>query len=170
MAEDKEIAAMSVIAKALDGFTADEAPIRERILQWACSRYAVSPAKPGAEKGKQETGARTRDEQPLGSESFPDLYHAADPQTDIDRALVAGYFLGRGQERVEFTGMDANKELKNLGHPVGNITDALQALIDRRPALVMQTAKSGSSRQARKKYKLTQAGVTAVAEMAKTKE
>jgi hypothetical protein len=170
VAEDKEIAAMSVIAKALDGFTNDEALVRERILQWACSRYGVPSGKPAADARKSETDAKPQKDKSLAFESFADLYHATDPQTDIDRALVAGYFLGQGETRVEFTGMDANKELKNLGHPVGNITDALQALIDRRPALVMQTAKSGASRQARKKYKLTHAGATAVANMSKSKE
>ncbi|MGE0640854.1 MAG: hypothetical protein AB7P46_11320, partial [Thermoanaerobaculia bacterium] len=100
-------------------------------------------------------------------DSFADLFHEADPESDVDRALIAGYWLGKGAAREEFTAADANKELKNLGHPLAHITDALQALIDRRPALAMQTAKSGTARQARKKYKLTVAGTRAVDEMVK---
>jgi hypothetical protein len=169
MSEDKEIGAMSAIAKALDDFSDDESDIRERILQWASARYRLkNPATSGNQRKKETEesgGGRTSE-----FESFADLYHAAEPDTDIDRVLVAGYWLGQAATRAEFTGMDTNKELKNLGHPIGHISNAFQSLIDRRPALVMQTAKSGSSQQARKKYKLTNAGIAAVQSMTRNKE
>lgn len=169
MSED--ISAMSAIAKALDGFSDEDADVRERILQWACARYRVK----AAAASQKQLGRDSNDEETASSsgssfKTFADLYHAANPKSDVDRALVAGHWLGQGAARSEFTGMDANRELKNLGHPIGNITDSLQSLIDKRPALVMQTAKSGASRQARKKYKLTDAGVKAVAEMIKGKQ
>jgi hypothetical protein len=41
----------------------------------------------------------------------------------------------------------------------------LGALQGRKPALVRQVAKSGRTRQARKKYKLTTAGISAVRAM-----
>jgi hypothetical protein len=166
MSEDKEISAMSAIAKALDGFSEEDADVRERILQWACARYRVKVTI----ASQKQTERNSNDAKPdspsdAGFTTFADLYHAANPKSDPDRALVAGYWLGQGAARSEFTGMDTNRQLKNLGHPVGNIAVALRSLIDKRPALVMQTAKSGSSRQARKKYKLTDAGVKAIAEM-----
>jgi hypothetical protein len=55
-----------------------------------------------------------------------------------------------------------NRELKNLGHEVGNITRALQGNIDEKPALVLQLRKSGGTKQARKIYKLSVAGIKAV--------
>jgi hypothetical protein len=45
-----------------------------------------------------------------------------------------------------------------MGHRSKNITDRLGQLIDKSPALLRQVAKSGKNRQARKKYKLTDAG------------
>lgn len=172
MSEDKEISAMSTIAKALDSI-ADQPDARERILRWACARYSVALSDaPRKEKvaddkhgAKTDEGGRT-----TSFDTFADLYHTADPTTDTDRALVAGYWFGQGETRAEFTGFDANKGLKNLGHPLGHIADSLQSLIDRRPAFVMQTAKAGTSKQARKKYKLTEAGVAAVIAMTKPKE
>ena len=58
-------------------------------------------------------------------------------------------------------------ELKNLGHGVGNVTRAFSALITQRPQPVVQTRKSGSSKQARKRYKLTTVGINRVEEMVK---
>ena len=52
--------------------------------------------------------------------------------------------------------------MKDLGHGVGNITDALTALKEERPALILQLKKSGTSKQARKTYKLTQEGIRRV--------
>jgi DNA-binding PadR family transcriptional regulator len=48
---------------------------------------------------------------------------------------------------------------------VSNITTALSSLIERKPQLVIQTRKSGNSKQARKRYRLTDAGIRAVERM-----
>jgi hypothetical protein len=49
-----------------------------------------------------------------------------------------------------------------MGHGIGNITDAFNAAKEQKPALVMQTQKSGASKQARKRYKLTLMGIRRV--------
>ena len=58
-----------------------------------------------------------------------------------------------------------NKKLKDLGYRVSNITTAFNGLINRRPQLVIQTKKSGTSKQARKLYRLTTEGQRAVERM-----
>jgi len=55
--------------------------------------------------------------------------------------------------------------LKNLGHGIGNVTRACSALIAEKPALLMQVKKAGSTKQARKQYRLTTAGIQRVREM-----
>ena len=70
-----------------------------------------------------------------------------------------------GEGQVEFTAQLVNSKLKDLGYGVSNITDAFTTLMKRRPSLVMQTAKQGKSRQARKRYKLTRAGQDEVERM-----
>ena len=73
--------------------------------------------------------------------------------------LVAGYWLQAIKGEPSFQALELNKELKNLGHPIGNVTDALTSNKDRKPSRILQLRKAGSSRQARKTYKLTHEGL-----------
>ena len=70
-------------------------------------------------------------------EDIASLMDACSPTTDSLKALVAGYWLQVCQGSQSFDGQSANKELKHLGHAVGNITRALGAVIDQKPALVL---------------------------------
>ena len=97
--------------------------------------------------------------------TFAELCAAANPTTDALRALVAGYWLQVCQGNDSFTGQAANKELTHLGHKCSNITSAINYLQKSRPQLVLQLRKSGTSKQARKTYKLSDAGVRRVQEM-----
>lgn len=95
-------------------------------------------------------------------ETFAELFDAAGPKTQAQMALVAGYWLQVCQGTPAFDAFSANRELKQLGHIVGNITSALEDLKNEKPALVLQIAKSGRTRQSRKTYKLSVAGIKAV--------
>lgn len=97
--------------------------------------------------------------------TFAELYADANPKTNPDRALLAGYWIQVCQGNDKFTGQGANTELTHLGHKVGNITYAINALRGSDPALVIQLRKSGTTRQARKTYKVTDAGLKRVEEM-----
>jgi hypothetical protein len=97
--------------------------------------------------------------------TFADLADAANPMTNAKKALVAGYWLQVCQNAESFDAFTANKELKRLGHGLPNITIALDALRNEKPALALQLSKSGKSQQARKTYKLTVAGIKAVEAM-----
>jgi hypothetical protein len=48
---------------------------------------------------------------------------------------------------------------------VANVTRACSVLIQQRPALMLQVKKSGSTKQARKQYRLTAAGLQRAREM-----
>jgi hypothetical protein len=52
-----------------------------------------------------------------------------------------------------------------MGSGLANVTSTLESLKAKKPALVMQVGKTGRSRQARKTYKLTSAGIREVSEM-----
>jgi hypothetical protein len=156
MDEDKEIAAMSSMVGALEELEPEE---RERVLRWACDRYSVRlgfGTRRSVEPGPSVTGGD------LESEDLATLYDAANPKTDPERALVAGYWFQVREKQPVLDAQRLNSALKNLGHGVGNITSALTGLKDRKPALAMQVQKTGKSKQARKKYKLTAAGIRAV--------
>jgi hypothetical protein len=164
MGTDREIQALQTISDALSSLQESDPEAVARVLSWALKRFSTkdivthdhsdavhAPVTPAV------TASRAFDD-------ISDLYHVADPTTDADRALVAGYWLQVIQAQKDFSGQDANKLLKDLGHGVTNITDALSKLIRRSPNHVMQTRKSGVTQQARKRYKLTTAGVAAIAE------
>ncbi len=86
------------------------------------------------------------------------LYDAARPSTQEERALVAGYYFQFVQNKQDLRAQELNTALKDLGRGVDNITQAIQGNIDYTPSLMRQIKKSGTSRQARKLYRLTEAG------------
>jgi hypothetical protein len=162
--DDPEIKAMQVAAGAINALE-DEAA-RARVIEWVARRFGVSvrlatAAMTGAAVGAGAAyGAITE-----SFADFADLLGAANPRTDVERALVGGYWFQAIKEAASFNAQDVNTELKNAGQGVKNITDALAGLIGRRPQLVLQVAKTGRTRQARKTYKLTTAGITSVRQM-----
>jgi hypothetical protein len=162
MAEDPEIKAMGAVASALTGLDDDEARIR--VLSWAATRFAPSVRISGAAGGKTVVESEDEAEETETPEftAFVDLFDAAQPRTEPERALVGAYWYQVIEGAPDFPSMTVNNALKDVGHGVSNITDALAALQKRRPAQIRQVAKSGRNRQARKKYKLTTAGVAEV--------
>jgi hypothetical protein len=97
--------------------------------------------------------------------TFAELYAAASPKSNGEKALVVGYWLQICQGAENFTAATANKELTHLGHKVANITDGIDQMKNRKPMLILQLKKSGNSRQARKLYKVSHEGVKRVEEM-----
>jgi hypothetical protein len=153
---DTEIEAMSAIAKSLEGL---EETARKRVLSWAAGRYGLASA------ATAHSGGRTI-EHPEGEHtSYPDfasLFDAASPTTRQDKALVGGYWFQIEQNQADFESQSVNNELKNLGHALIGINKDMDGLIRRKPNLVLQVQKSGKSKQARKRYRLTKPGIDRV--------
>jgi hypothetical protein len=162
--KDSEVEAMGTVAGALDGLEAEQ---QSRVLRWAADRYSVTLG------GKKSTGAGSDagdgggGSDPSEYEELGDLFSAAAATTDEDRALVVAYWLQELAEEklTNFTGQDVNKELKNLGHGQENITRVFTALLATSPQQVIQTRKSGTTKQARKSFKVTKAGIKRVQEL-----
>jgi hypothetical protein len=74
-------------------------------------------------------------------ESFAELFEATDSKTDKDRALVAAYWAQICQGQANFPAQTLNASLKDLGHGLSNVTVALDALKDEKPALILQLAR-----------------------------
>jgi len=165
--DDKQLSAMQKVVEALSGL--DEADLRV-VLGFIGMRYGgVKAPAYSAAGGGSGMGAATLPinggAAPGDYASFPDLYHGANPETESDKALVAGYWIQVCQQKDGFESFAANSVLKDMGYTVSNITRAFDALMAQDPKYVMQIKKTGTSRQARKVYKLTQAGLKRVAEM-----
>ena len=161
MADDPELAAIQAVLKTLEPLDPLE---RQRVFEYIGERLGIQG------DGVQRSSLRRNDESrgqhgaPTYA-TFAELYDAANPESAKDRVLVTAYWLQECEGEESFVSFDANKALKDLGHGLSNITGAVSALKEQKPALVLQLRKSGQTRQARKTYKLTKAGVEAVKEM-----
>jgi hypothetical protein len=95
-------------------------------------------------------------------ELLADLFGVAQASTDAAKALVVAAWLQEREGHTEISTQTVNRELNHLGHKVGNITRAFDSLRDSKPNLVMQLKKDGTSKQARKTFKVTVAGLREV--------
>lgn len=161
---DPELGAMQSLLTALEPLD-DEA--RARVLAWVAGRYEISLTPPkgiphgGSSAGEQEAAVADIEPPPslAAFGTLAELFAAATPKTNGEKALVAGYWLQTREGAAELAAQAINTQLKHLGHGVANITIALEELKLSKPALAIQLRKGGTSQQARKKYKITDAGV-----------
>lgn len=172
---DAEFAAMQSVYTTLASL---EAAAQQRVLDYVTNRLGLTAqSRPSA---RAEARAENAADPDAGDDvsnstagvtgtsdygSLAELYDAAQPKSQSDKALVCGYWLQICQGAENFDAFSVNKELKNLGQGVPNITSALDVLKAQKPALALQLKKAGKSRQARKTYKVTVAGIKAVEAM-----
>lgn len=142
---DLEIKAIADITKALSQLEPDAV---QRVLKYVTQRYQAKPVVTAINSFAE----------------FHELFEAANPSSGPDKALVAAYWYQVILGHEDPDGFIINKELKNLGHQSNNITRDLDALMRRSPRLML-VRKEGSSKQARKRYKLTREGIRAVEKM-----
>jgi hypothetical protein len=165
---DAEFAAMHTVYSALVPLGHDA---RARVISYILKRLEIdghsmsSPRNPDASVAEEDARepSRSSDVETTTYGSFAELFDAAGPQSEPDKALVAGYWLQvcQGSESG-FDGFSVNKELRHLGEGASNITVAFDRLKNQKPALALQLKKGGKTQQARKTYKITTAGVRAV--------
>ena len=163
MSLDPEIKAMSDIVSALEDLEEEQVT---RVLNWAQQRYSLPP-RSGVSDASERSKPDDEQETPSASgfSEFHDLFEAASPDTQLDRVLVAAYWLQVEKDQDTFASGPLNRKLKHLGYPSSNITRDLNNLMNRSPNLVMKVRKEGSARQSRNRYKLTSPGIDAVTQM-----
>ncbi len=157
---DDELAAMVAVKDAL---TPLDQPTRGRVLRWATERFEIPvPSSPRT----SVTRPQGEPEQPVRAvEDLASFYHSASPRTDMDKVLVVSFWLQKNEGLTDVDAFRVNSELRQLGFGVGNVTRAFDKLMTMRPQLVMQTRKAGTSKQARKKYRVTDIGLRTVERM-----
>ncbi len=165
---DPEIEAMSAVATAVAALQEDE---RDRVLRWAAERYGVTLGRSCGRRGAAGGGGAADDtargdvtEDEIAAEApefehFAELFAAAQPKTNEDKALVAAYWLQEIKGQNKWQAASLQTELKNTGNAIANITDALSGNMRQKPPRIIQLQKSGSARQARKTYKVTREGL-----------
>lgn len=163
---DPEIDAMSKVAEALAGLDDDA---QTRVLKWAADRFnvAIGHKKSSVTEDENNSDSNDNEDSPSNQEyeTFAELYADAAPSSHAEKVLVAGYWHQVVQGQSYITSAALNKDLKDLGHVVVNISKKFDSLKGMKPQLAIQLKKSGNSKQARKQYKITKAGIDKVKEM-----
>lgn len=150
---------MRSIASALSELDADAV---RRVLRWATERFLKTF---DSDTSARDSMMAERTTQYTAFSGIADFFAAAQPKSGPEKALVAGYWLQVIEGHDDIDAQALNSELKNMGHALANVTKSLSALMWQSPALAVQTRKSGTSRQARKRYRLTTEGVRRVRQM-----
>lgn len=167
-AVDPELQAMQALLSAPGPLEADA---RERVITWVIGRYEMPPMRSrktghkDESEGCDDASGQQQSAAANGTTNFnslAELFAAVAPQTNGQKALVVGYWLRKSEGIDEFESQRVNTALKHLGHGISNITAALDELKSTKPALAIQLRKSGTGRQARKKFKITHEGLNAV--------
>jgi hypothetical protein len=134
----------------------------ERSIQWLAATFGiaggVSPLAGHSQPLQRTKLSAVPAIHEMEFADLPSLFSAARPEVQSDKALVVAYWLQKIKNSEDLDSQQINSELKHLGHGVPNITRALDYLIGARPALLIQTRKDGTAKQARKRYKLTNEG------------
>ncbi|MGH7686392.1 MAG: hypothetical protein ACREN2_06215 [Candidatus Dormibacteria bacterium] len=156
--DDPEIAAMAAISNTLAPL---DSATRARVLAWAGSRFEVSPP---LARGTSEPGTSgPREGTPYSD--VAELFEAASPVTNADKALVVSYWFQQTDGQRDIDAQRVNTQLKQLGHGIPNITSAYSELMGATPKLALQVRKTGSTKQARKRYRITGEGIKRVNEL-----
>lgn len=145
-----ELEAMAKIDQLMRSLSSEE---RSRVISWLTHKY-----------GSHSSVTRISDSDlandPNGKRfsTFAEAFDTFNPQNLAERALIGLWWVDQASDDANHPSQPINNELKNAGYPIKNITDALSASMSQQPKYVLQTRKSGSSKQARKLYRLTDAG------------
>ncbi|MBY0511409.1 MAG: hypothetical protein K2P94_14810 [Rhodospirillaceae bacterium] len=158
-----DLKALETILNTLEPLAQDE---RERVLRWAMEKLGIHSMNVGRPGGGAQISTTMIDaafeKHPDGFQTAGDFLAAASPTTEADRVLCVAVYLqdfSETPDTITLSGKQINDVLKNLGHGVKNITDSINTLKTRKPQHMIQTKKSGRSKQAWKEYRVTRAGI-----------
>ena len=157
---DPELRAMITVYEALKDLDGEA---KVRVIEWVSGKFELVCAKkiyPEADMGPQETEYEERGLLDFGS--VADAFAMANPKNTADKALVVAAYLQASKGGVDVSGREINRELTQIGHGVHNITRAVEPLIKKKPQFLIQTRKEGKTKQAQKKYRVTNEGFTFV--------
>ena len=157
---DPELRAMITVYEALKDLD-DEA--KARVIEWVTGKLDLVYAKtllPVSDVGPQ--GMKYEEMGLLDFASVAEAFAVADPKDTAHKALVVAAYLQASKGGGDVSGREINKELTQIGHGVRNITRAVEPLIKKKPQFLIQTRKEGVTRQAQKKYRVTNEGFTFV--------
>lgn len=95
----------------------------------------------------------------LKYDSVEDLFFSSNARTVASKILLVAAYLQEKHNLKELSSFDINTRLKKVGHGVQNITTSINTLMNKKPPLMIQTGKSGDTKQAKRKFRVTEEGL-----------
>jgi hypothetical protein len=129
---------------------------RDILLKQAFGTEAKSPKAPESAKGGAADAGMSN------QAAFHELVEKWTPTTQAEWALLGAYYYQVILGNESLTAFQVNKELKQHGTVISNITASFEENIDQNPALMRQIGKAGKTKQAKKKYIVTINGINFV--------
>jgi hypothetical protein len=172
---DPELEALNKINEAIKDLQEDQ---KVRVVVWLINKYSIHPGQPintpptpkglAAVSNPDEAEVIEGETQSLISfSSAAELLAKCSPKTDSEKVLVVASYLQAKNGDKDLTGYEINHTLKNIGHGVSSIPTFIASLMEKKPQLMIQTRKSGNSKQARKNYRVTDEGMKEVERLLK---
>jgi hypothetical protein len=91
--------------------------------------------------------------------SIETLFLSSNVKTVPSKILLAAAYLQEKLNFEEISSFDINSRLKKMGYGVPNISSSLNSLLNKKPPLMVQIRKAGDSKQAKRKFKVTEEGL-----------
>lgn len=182
MHQDPELNALEECFDLLDALNPQA---RERVLSWLNNRFATQQVIETPTNGVEvhselestltneetssfenringmynnQNGSHSGNKVEIKIKTLEELAKHISGVTESEKALLMAAYLQTVQNQHEMSGRVINDYLKKFDEGVKNITSALRVLIQKNPALIRQTFKSGNLAQSQKKYQVTEAG------------
>lgn len=128
----------------------------------AAAVEAVEAADTGASSSPEPRAKPARGARASRGTSMEKLLERWRPRRASESALLGAYYVARRQSGELVDSQSINTVLKKHDLVVSNITRAIETNLNADPPLMEQVRKLGSTKQARKQYRLTAAGISAV--------
>ena len=120
-----ELEAMNKIVRLLEPL---DVAARARVLAWVVGVLDVQVSLRSTALALPDQGAlKTSADGHLTFATFAELFHAAEPRMEKEKALLAAYWIQKSSGVDQFASQQVNTELKHIGYGVTNITDALKS-------------------------------------------
>lgn len=153
---DPELRAMITVYEALKDLD-DQA--KGRVIEWVSGKFELERSgRSHFEDDQRPAEIRFEEKGLMHFGSVADAFAAANPKNTADKALVVAAYLQTSKGGTDISGREINRELTQIGHGVHNITRAVEPLIKKKPQFLIQTRKEGKTKQAQKKYRVTNEG------------
>lgn len=95
----------------------------------------------------------------LKYDSLEEIFLSSTVKTTGAKILLAASYLQETENFKELTSYEITSRMKNIGQPIKHSTIAIKNLMSKKPPLLLQTGTFGSSKQSRKKFRVTEEGL-----------